>query len=131
LRRALAISLTLWPAMRWRMIRSSFISGSIPRAATPAVKRALCASCANRGRDPSVIADARHRLDNRIGIVDGENLRPLVGEQNRGGAALALAGTDARSRADHCNFAFHASRHEPFLSAGGALIRSNGKRNLQ
>jgi hypothetical protein len=98
----------------------------------PAVKRALCASCASRGRDLSVIADARHRLDHRIGIVvDGENLRPLAGEQNRGGAAVALAGTDARSRADHCSFAFHASRHEPFLSAGGALIRSNGKRNLQ
>jgi hypothetical protein len=75
------------------------------------------------GRDLSIIVDARHRFDHRIGIVvDGENLRPLAGEQNRSGAAIAPAGADAPSPADHCNFAFHASRHEPFLSAGGELV---------
>lgn len=59
---------------------------------------------ADMGRDLSVFADARHRLDHRIGIVvDSENLRSLAREHNRGGAGMQESvrqdGSDTGGRA--------------------------------
>ena len=67
---------------------------------------------ADMGRDLAVIADARHRLGHGVGVlIDGEDLGALAREQNRGGAAIAPAGSDAAGPGDQRDFAFDATGH--------------------
>src|SRR5580693_9219258 len=64
------------------------------------------------GRDLAVVADARHRLGHRIGIlVDGKNLGALAREQHRRGAPIAPARPDTAGAADQRYFARQTSRH--------------------
>src|ERR1700722_1891646 len=64
------------------------------------------------GGDLAVIADARHRLGHRIGVlVDGKNLGALARKQHRRGAAVAPARPDTAGARDQRYFSCKSPAH--------------------